>query len=148
MASTAIVAVRKALVAAVTDLPAFADVEVMYAWQGTTGREFAYTREAKFDHGPAALKAGRNFREEDGSFEFVIWIESVGGTPEEANDRALELGLPFEEYVADNKTGAALAVTGLKWIEVRGSGSLREAPADQGSVAELVYPIAYQARLT
>lgn len=144
MGATAIVAVRKAVVDAVTDLPEFADVEVMYAFAGTTSREFAYTRQATFTHEPAAMRSGRNFRKETGQFEFVIWVESVGGTPEEADNRALEIGLGFEEWVADNKNG----VGGAQTLEVYGNGALREAVGDQASFSELVYPIKYTARLT
>lgn len=144
MGATVIVAVRKALVAAVADLGAFDDVDVMYAFAGTTSREFAYTRKATFEHEPASLRAGRNFRKEAGEFEFVIWVESVGGTPEDANDRALELGLPVEEWVADHKNG----VGGAQTLLINGAGSLDEAVGDQASFAELVYPIAYTARLT
>jgi hypothetical protein len=148
MASSAIVAVRKAVVAAVGNLTAFADLDVMYAYQSTTSREFAYTREATFEHKPASVKSGRNFREEIGEFNFVIWVEAVGGTPADAADRAIALGLPFEEWLADNKNGAALSVTGLNWIIAEGDGSLTEASGDQASYAELVYPIRYHARLT
>jgi hypothetical protein len=148
MASTVIVAVRAALVAAIDALGAFDDVEVMFAYQGTTSRELAYTRESAFTQKPAGMRGGRVFRNEDGAFNFVIWVEKVGGTPEEASTRVLALGLALEEWVADNKNGTALSVTGLNWITVEGAGSLREAPGDQSSFAELVYPITYQARLT
>lgn len=148
MGASAIVAVRKAVVSAVSDLSEFADVEVMYSFKGTTSREFVYTREGEFEHAPASMRSGRNYREEIGGFELVIWVECVGGTPEEAAERALDLGQPVEEWVADNKNGDELAVDGLIWILVQGAGSLREAAGDQSSYAELVYPIRYHARLT
>lgn len=148
MASSAIVAVRKALVAEIDDLAAFVDVDVLYAFHGTTSKEIAYTRDATFEHEPAGLRSGRNYRNETGEFSFVIWVEKVGGTPEEADDRAIELGLAFEEWLADNKNGEALSITGLQSITVSGRGSLKESPGDQASYAELVYPIRYQARLT
>ncbi|HKY57539.1 MAG TPA: hypothetical protein VJL80_05835 [Aeromicrobium sp.] len=144
MAATVIVAVRKAVVAAVADLAPFTDVPVMYAFKATTNREFAYTRDATFEHGAAAMKSGRNFRDEVGRFEFVIWVEAPGDSAEEAADRALVFGLAFEEWVADNKAG----VGGAYAIQVEGGGQIREATGDQSSYAELVYPIKYNARLT
>lgn len=145
MASTAIVAVRKALVEAVNALAAFDGIPVMYAYRQTESREFAYTRDSTFEHEPTALKAGRNFRRETGTFEFVIWVQVPAEDPEAAADRALELGLVFEEYVADNKTGVAGVEIDL---QINGSGSLREGVMDRAAVAELVYPVRYKARLT
>jgi hypothetical protein len=144
MSATRIVAVRKAVVAAITDLAAFAGVEVMYAYRDKGLREFAYTRDATFEHSARALKAGRNFRDETGRFELVIWIEAPGKSAEDAADRALDLGLAVEEWVADHKQGVGGAFTLL----VDGAGSVREAVSDTSAFAELVLPIKFNARLT
>lgn len=146
MASTVIVAVRKAVVAGVGDLVEFGQVPVAYSYDKTCmdQREFAYTRNATFDHRAAAMKAGRNFRAESGGFELVIWVESVGGSPEDAADRALALGVAFEEFVADNKQGLGGAYT----LQVAGEGSLQEMALDSSSFAELAYSLKYNARLT
>lgn len=144
MASTAIVAVRRALVAAVSALPAFENVQVLYAWRDNPEREIAFTNSATFHHEPASMRSGRNFRNEDGKFEFTIWVVMPGGSPEDAAIRALELGLAFEEYVADHKNGIA----GEQWLLIQGDGALTEMHNDSGSAAELTYPIAYNARLT
>ncbi len=144
MGATVIVAVRRALVAAVASLDAFQGVPVMFTYKATEQREFAYTRAARFTHNPAGMKSGRNFRNEEGRFEFVIWVESVGDSPEDAALRALDLGLVFEEYVADHKQGIGGAYT----LTVDGDGTLAEAVLDSSSLAELVYPVKYNARLT
>src|SRR5213075_1701415 len=101
-------------------------------------------RQARFNHTPAAMKSGPNFRKEVGRFEFAIWVESVGGSPEDAANLALDLGLAFENYVAANKQGIGGAYTLL----VEGDGELGEAVNDRSSFAELVYPVMYNARLT
>ena len=146
MASTVIVAVRAALVDALAALPTFTGIPVAYCYDKTCmeQREFLYTRDARFDHSVAALKAGRSFREESGTFELVVWVESVGGSPREAATRALALGLVVEEYVADHKNG----VGGARSLQVAGAGALSEMASDSSSFAELVYPVRYEARLT
>lgn len=146
MASTRLVAVRSALVAGVAGLDEFADVGVMYAWKPTQSRSVAFTSEARFTHAPASLRAGRNFRDEVGTFKFTILLELPGGSLEAAADAALACGLAFEEYVADNKTG--LGVAGVYALLVDGEGALTEMANDRASLAELEYPIRYNARLT
>jgi hypothetical protein len=148
MGRSAIVAVRSTLVAAVSDLPAFADIPVRYCYdrECVDKREFVVTRDATFEHATTALRSGRNFRNEVGTFELVVWVEKVGGTPQEAAERALDLGQVVEEYVADNKNGIGGA--GDFTLQVDGTGSLSEMASDSSSFAELVYSIKYQARLT
>ena len=146
MPASLIVAVRRAVVAAVSDLPAFADVEVRFAYHATTSAEFAFTTDATFEHDPASMKSGRTFRKEDGAFEFVIAVELPGKTPEEAAERVLELGLAYEEWVADNRNLDAVAA--VDWLLIQGGGSLREGPLDQGAGAHIRYPTKYRARLT
>lgn len=145
---SAIVAVRTALVDGLSPLPAFGDIPVSYCYDKrcVDKREFVVTRDATFEHEPTALRAGRNFRRETGRFELVIWVEKVGGTPQEAAERALELGQVVEEYIADHKQGIASA--GDFTLEVNGSGSLSELASDSSSLAEVVYPIKFTARLT
>lgn len=145
---SALVAVRVALVDAISLLPAFADVPVRYCYdrECVDRREFAVTRDATFEHSSPVMRSGRNVRRESGRFELVIWVEKVGSTPQEAAERALELGQAVEEYVADNKNGIASA--GDFVFQVDGSGSLSEMASDSSSFAEVVYPIAYTARLT
>jgi len=148
MGRSVIVAVRTALVDALALLPAFSGVPVRYSYdkQCVDQREFLTTREATFSHSSASMRSGRNFRDEVGRFMVTVWVEKVGGTPQEAAERALELGLAVEEYVADNKSGIAGA--GDYTLLVDGEGSLSELSSDSSSFAELELPVRYNARLT
>ena len=38
--------------------------------------------------------------------------------PDEADERALDIGALVEEWVADHKSGEGLGITGLNWIEM------------------------------
>lgn len=144
MGASLLVAVRSAFVTAVNELEAFDGLDVMYAWKPTEDREFAFTTDARATHQPASMKSGRNFRNETGRFTFVIVTAVVGGSPEDAADRALVLGLAVEEYVADNKQGVGGAYTLL----VDGDVELTEMVNDRASLAEYRIPIRYNARLT
>lgn len=148
MAASLIVTVRSAVIDGLDALAALNGVTVSFAWKlGDKGRERIFTRRARFTHGNAALKAGRNFRDESGEFDLVILVEGVGLSQEATSERALALGLVVEEWIADRKSNA-LGITGLQYITVNGGGELNEMFNDRGHLAELVYPIRYQARLT
>jgi hypothetical protein len=114
---------------------------------GAKDREKVFTARARFTHAPASLKAGRTFRNETGRFDLVITVEGVGESQATTSARAVALGTVLEEYVADNRTLGG-TVTGLNWIVVEGDGQLQEMFADSGTLAELTYPLKYDARLT
>lgn len=151
MAGSIIVAVRKAVIADLVTLTGtgglLAGVDVKYCWKaGDREREQLWTQRGRGDTPAASMRSGRNFRQETGRFEVVIRVESVGGTPEDADTRALALGLVVEERVADRKNNE-YGVTGLQWIKADG-WELNNASADSGSLSELVYDVTYHARLT
>lgn len=145
MSGSRIVEVRNYVVEGLAGLPAFRDVEVLFAYNGTTSARFAYTREAQFDHDPAVMSSARTVRKEEGQFKLVIWCQVTGVTPQEACDQALTLGQAAEEWVADHRTPD---LDGVDWLLVQGPGSLSEVAGDQVALAELTYTIAYRARLT
>lgn len=144
MGATVILDVQSATAAGVEALEEFDGIPVDPFYRDTGKREFAYMRDATFEHSPASMKSGRHFRNEVGRFEFVIWVEIPGGTAVAAAARALELGTPFEEWVADNKQG----VGGAYAIQVEGGGALKAMVTDRAAIAEAVYPVRYNARLT
>jgi hypothetical protein len=155
MASTQIVQVRSTLITALAALSAYTTpdakghkplVSLGYPL-GAKDREKVFTARARFTHAPASLKAGRTFRNETGFFDVVISVEGVGESQETTSTRAVTLGTALEEYVADNRTLAG-AVTGLNWLVIDGDGQLVEMFNDRGTLAELTYPLKYDARLT
>lgn len=149
MGASRIVAVRQAVVTGVQALLTAAtetNVSVDYAWTfGSTERERIFTVRPRANHDPASLKAGRTARTERMVFDVVVLVESVGGSPEEADVRALALGTYVEEYFADNKQG--LGVSGLTAIWVSGF-ELNNLANDRGHMSEVTYQITYTARLT
>jgi hypothetical protein len=62
-----VVEVRRWLVGALVDLPAFADALVEYSWREREGapRTRVFTHRATFSHAPAGMRSGRTFRNED-----------------------------------------------------------------------------------
>ena len=152
MAASIIVAVRSALVTGLATAIAadggMADVEVSFQWKADwQRRERIWTRNARFTHAPASMRSGRNFRSEVGMFEVAILVEGIGRNAEWSATRALVIGQVVEQYIADRKNNE-LAVAGLQTLTVSGDGSLTEMFNDQGTLAELSYPIQYTARLT
>lgn len=150
MAGSVVVACKQALVDNLQGIfgmsgPTF--LQVTYGWPGEdkTERECIFMGRARADQPTAALGAGRRRRSDDGTFEVIVRV-LVNGSPEEAEERALELGTEVEEWVADNRTLGG-GVTGLNYAVVD-SWELNNATAETGSLAELVYTIRYQARLT
>lgn len=151
MAGSRIVAVRKAVTAGlVTALTAETKVKVTYGWEGsdeTRYREQVFTNGGRGPHDPAAMKSGRSFRNEELTFDIVIVVLGVGMKPEESDQRAIDLGVFVEEYVADRKSNE-LAVTGLNWIRMDEFALSPNRITADGSIAEATYTVRYSARLT
>jgi len=148
MAGTKIVAVRAAVLTGIGGLTAFAAVpHVDLTWKKGV-REQAFTTRAAFRQEPASMKAGRTFRDEEGTFNLVILIQAVGKEKDAqwAAERAVTLGVAAEEWIADHRTTTGVA--GVNWVTVTGAGSLTELYGDRSSIAELIYPVRYTARLT
>lgn len=137
--------IRSALVAANEK-----KVAVTYSYEGsdeTRRREQIFTNRASATHDPAALKPGRNFRDEVMDFQIVVLVVSPGKKPQESEARAFELGQYVEEFVADRKSNGYLGVAGLQWIRMV-SMEVTPALSDNASITELIYNVRYTARLT
>lgn len=150
MASTVVVALRRAIRDGLDALTgaggSLAGVSVTYGWNPKmTDRYQIFTMRPRGEHSPASLKAGRNFRDETATFQLVVHVEEVGGDAEDGDLKALSYGLVVEEYLADNKQG--LGVAGVNSLYVEG-WELTGGPADRGYIAQLIYTIRYNARLT
>lgn len=157
MAGSILVAVRSAVAAGLkepgTGITATVDtaerkVEIAYQWKPDDSiREWVYTGSARFSHASAALKAGRNFRDEVGRFSIVVLVAGVDLTQEETSTRCMEIATAVEEWVADRKSGE-LGVAGLQSLTIDGDGALDEMFRESGHLAIAEIPVKYTARLT
>jgi hypothetical protein len=147
MAGSVVVAAKKALIDLLADRAGLADVQISYAWPGDDAAEAerVFLGQARGQQEPASLKAGRTFRNENPEFDVLVQVVMPDGTAEEADTRALEIGLEVEETVADNKTLGG--VPGLNWA-VMARWELNYMYGGTGYLSEIVYTIAYNARLT
>lgn len=158
MPSSVVVAVRKAVTDGLRDhmhgLPGLngtvngaEDVVVTYAYDRTVeAAERVFTRSASADTPPAAMRPGRNFKNEAGQFFLVVLVACVGGSPDEADDRAIAIGEVVEEWLGDRKNNE-LGVDGLTTLTVRG-WELDNLSNDHGSMSELTYRVEWTARIT
>jgi len=158
MAGSASVAVRSAIITGLTtrfdNLADFNgttkpewEVVVSYGYNfGTSDAERVFCGRARADTPPAAMRSGRNYRDETGTFDLVVLCTAVGGNPEDAETRALAIGTVAEEWLADRKSNE-LAVTGLQSLVVEG-WDLATLGNDNGHMTELIYRVRWTARLT
>lgn len=158
MAGSVGVAVRKAVVDGLrTHLAGLADFNgssaperktaVSYAYDfGAADAERVFTGRSRSDTPPAAMKAGRNFRNEDGVFDLVVLVTYVGGSAEQADERAFAIGAEVETWLADRKSNE-LGVTGLNTLLVQ-SWESTNLGNDRGYMTELTYRVGWTARLT
>lgn len=122
--------------------------DVQFGWKNDwKAREKVFTSNARFTHAPASMRAVKTFRNEDGGFDLVILIAGIAQDAETVCDRALALGETVEDWCATHANWQG-QIPGLNWLQISGEGSLAEAYGDKGVLAELTYPITYQARLT
>lgn len=143
-----IVAVRSLLIDGIKDIPALAGVEVRFGYrQGSKARERIWTQRADLEEqAHDARRAERTIRNEVATFQVVVLVEGIGRDAEWTATRSVEIGAEIEEWV-DVHANWRGALHGLKWVIVSGSGSLTEAFNDKGTLAELILPITYEARI-
>lgn len=158
MSGSVVVAVKQGVVAGLTaHLAALDDfngttapehaVEVSYAYPvNTSAAERVFAGRSRAEQPPAALRAGRNHRDEAGVFDLIVLVAAVGGSAGDAEERALEIGAEVEEFIADRKSNE-LGVAGLQTLRVDG-WELVSLFNDRGHLAELTYRVRWTARLT
>lgn len=149
MAGTLIYAVRRAVIDGLsTHLAAtsgFENIDLAVLWTPNL-REQVFTTRATFTHQSASMRSGRTYRDERGRFDLVVLVAAVGEDGDYAADRAADIGLLAEEWIADHRS--TLAVPGVNWLHVNGEGSMAELFGDSTTFCELVLPVEYNARLT
>lgn len=158
MAGSVVVAVKQAIVTGLTTHYGAAaafngttaperKVAVAYGYNmGTHDTERVFTGRSRAEQPPAAMRSGRNYRDEAGTFDLIVIVEYVGGDPEDAEERALAIGAEAETWLADRKSNE-LGVTGLQTLRVDG-WDLVHMGNDRGHLAELTYRVRWTARLT
>lgn len=152
MAGSAFVSVKKALRDALQAHQSLDGIQVEYGWPGDDklDRERIWLGRVRFDHDPASMKAGRVFRNEEGTVDVFVDAEVIGGSPEEADERAQALGQVIEEVVADNPNLGNDTANGMtvNAVTVRTDGDVLNVYNDRGSLTRITYKVRWVARLT
>lgn len=146
MSGSPSVVVRRFVVRGLDALPAYDKVSCKLGWtRGDQARERLFTTDARFRQEPASMRGPlRTHREERGSFRARIRVEGVGRDIDWTLDRATALGVVLEEWVADHRN---TGLPGVEWLIAQGDGTFAERFNDRGTLVELSYTLAYQARL-
>lgn len=121
-------------------------VEVAYGYRHAShATERVFTNRWRSQTPPAALRSGRNHRNESGEFELSVWVLFVGGSAEEAEERVDEIADYIETWLADRKSNE-LGVAGLVSLHVTGTEGEPRA-GDNGAVCLKTLTVAWSARL-
>ena len=122
------------------------EVVVSFAYAfGSQHTEQVYTGRSRADTPPAALRSGRNTRNESGEFDLIVMVKYMGGDGYDAELRAEDIGGEVEDWFADRKNNE-LGVTGLLSLIVTGWVA-EYAQVDGGSAALRQYTVRWTARL-
>lgn len=108
-------------------------------------REHVYTGRSRADTPPAAIRSGRNTRNETGRFDLTVMVRAVGEDGYAAEARAEQIGGELEDWLADRKSNQ-LGVAGLNSLVVE-SWAADYAQTDNGSAALRTYVVRWTARL-
>jgi hypothetical protein len=123
------------------------DVEVSYGYPfGSAATEKVYTGRSRAVTPPAALRSGRNHRNENGVFDLTVAVQYIGGDPYDADLRAAAIGGACEDWLAARKSNE-LGVDGLISLVVE-SWEADYAGLDGGTGSLLTYKVRWTARLT
>lgn len=105
MAGTIAVACKRALFARLVTRPRLKGVQIAYAFPGRDiQRECIYGGGARTTQEYAAASPARKPRNETALIDVNIYVRLPGGNVEDADVRAIELGLVVEEELADDVT--------------------------------------------
>jgi hypothetical protein len=151
MAVTAAFSVKRALVAALRELPNLDGIQISYGWPGDDKAEGEriFVGRARVDQEPGPMKTGRVHRREEGTVEVMVFARAVGGTSEEAEARVEELAREVEECVADNRNlgndlaaGITVNETTMRGVDVQAGYN------SEGHMAQATYSLQWTAYLT
>jgi hypothetical protein len=120
--------------------------EVRYGWEtGWQATEKVYLGRSRAATPPAALRTGRNVRQESGTFELIVYVIKPGASPEDAEARAFAIAAECEDWLSTRKSNE-LGVTGLQSLIVSEWAS-DLGPADSGNGAIVTLTLSWSARL-
>lgn len=120
---------------------------VSYGFQfGNKAAEQVYLGSMNADTPPAGIKAGRNFRNESGTFNLSVLVRLPGKDASATIQRLFAIGHQIEDYIGAKKSGEGLGVTGLQTLLIA-SWAADYAGIDSGTGAVLTYSVAWTARL-
>lgn len=95
------------------------NVEVSYGYTFASERaEKVYLGRQLGTTPPAALRTGRNVRQEAGQFDLTVLVRISGAGAEAAEARAFAIGAEWEDWASLRKSGEGLGVTGLQTLVV------------------------------
>lgn len=140
--------IRVAVIEGLSDLAELtADFEVRYSWRRNwLARGQVFTANSTYESPPAALRSGRNYRDESGTFDIVVRYEAEG-FDQAGTDLACETGLALvQTYLADRKSNE-LGVTGLQWVREE-SVTFAGGHTDHSTIAEAIMTVRYAGRRT
>lgn len=127
--------------------PAEQKTVVSYGFNfGSRAAEQVYLGRIAADTPPAGLRAGRNFRNESGTFDLTVLVRLPGKDASDAIARLFAIGHEIEDWIGERKSGEGLGVTGLQTLLVD-SWAADYAGIDSGTGALLTYSVAWTARL-
>lgn len=142
MPGTNIVAIKRALIAKISEIPALSSVQVLYGWNRNVERECVFSSNSTFER---EISDMGNDPAETAVVPIHVLVSAPGKTEEENEARAVEIGGLIEAALtADPRLGDA--VPGLLITEIE-SGQLGSAPEDENMISELVYRISVLSHL-
>lgn len=123
------------------------DLEVSYGYSFTSrAAEKLYTGRSQAETPPAAMRPGRNHRDETGTFQLNIHVQFVGGDAYEADQRVDGIADEVETWIADRKSNE-LGIDGLLTLRVE-SWDADYAGIDGGTASTRTITVRWTARLT
>jgi len=137
------VAAKRALLSLVADIPALQGVQRLYEWTGKAEREVIFCASVEFDRDAADMGTGRS---QDLTVALHVLVTLPGGSAEDAEDRAEEIGGLIEDALAKDNRLTDRGVPGLLEATIAG-GQMQPAANDDGAIAELVYRVQFLSHL-
>lgn len=113
---------------------------------GSKAAEQVYLGRMSADTPPVALRPGRNFRDETGTFDISVLVKLPGLDASRTIQRLFAIGNEIEDWLSLRKSGENLSVAGLQTLLVE-SWAADYAGINSGTGALITYTVKWTARL-